>query len=62
MAVHRRVRDAFGRQLSRTMPHSEACPDCDATLTMQETSPGVFVAVIEHDDTCPTFRRMRGRD
>ena len=53
------IRDAFGRHLNRTTPHSGACLDCDADLTIRETSPGVFHAVIEHDATCPSYQAMR---
>lgn len=50
-----RMRGAFGQNLGRTTPHSGACPDCDATLRLVEEDPGVFVATIFHDATCPSL-------
>lgn len=34
------------------------CPDCDAYTVLQETAPGVIVAAIYHDDTCPWLARQ----
>lgn len=31
------------------------CPDCDSGATLVEVAPCDFVAVIEHDDTCPAY-------
>ncbi|WP_159448802.1 hypothetical protein [Demequina sp. NBRC 110053] len=32
------------------------CQDCDAFQTLDETSPGIYVLAVHHDDTCPQLR------
>lgn len=35
------------------------CDDCDAYQTLTGSG-GVYSLSVHHDDTCPTFRAMRG--
>lgn len=58
-ASHSRIRDAFGRYIGKVTSHSGACPDCDADLAMTEEEPGLFVATVLHDDTCPTLKEIQ---
>lgn len=32
------------------------CPDCDADVTVTEDAPGLFTAVVGHDDSCRWYR------
>ncbi len=38
-----------------------ACPDCDSDLVSipVDGAPGVRVIEVRHDESCPTFRRLR---
>jgi len=38
-----------------------ACPDCDSDLVSipVDGAPSVRVIEVRHDDSCPTFRRLR---
>lgn len=35
------------------------CPDCDAFQTVDTSQAPVFVLQVHHDDTCPTYRKIR---
>lgn len=37
------------------------CSDCASETTYARDEYGILHATIAHDDTCPTYRRMRGR-
>ena len=37
------------------------CDDCVSENELVELSPNVFVLRVAHDETCPTFRRMKGK-
>jgi hypothetical protein len=47
------------RYLGQTLPGG--CADCDAqqTLHREPDAPNLFRLHIEHDDTCPTYRRLK---
>jgi len=55
----RRARARLRAQLG-TVQHSGACPDCDADVSLTEMAdaPGVFVAEVRHDPTCPRYRAI----
>ncbi len=36
-----------------------ACPDCCADTELVQSSPGVHVLEVRHDDTCPTYRSIQ---
>jgi len=36
------------------------CPDCASDTELRRDDDGVFHLDVHHDDTCPTFRRIRG--
>jgi hypothetical protein len=38
------------------------CDDCDAYQTVRADSAGVWVFTVHHDDDCPTWLRMQGKD
>ncbi|WP_156759643.1 hypothetical protein [Microbacterium karelineae] len=48
-----RQRDAFGRPLTATLVAADACPDCNADVSVVEIEPGVYKGTILHDETCP---------
>lgn len=56
-----RSRDQVAGDLRALIGHAlpGGCPDCTATAELTEPIPGVFVAEIAHDDTCPTWARMQ---
>lgn len=56
-----RIRAALGLLIGRTIEHTNECPDCDASVTVVEHAPGLFVMTVLHDDTCPRLARMEGR-
>ena len=36
------------------------CPDCCADTELVQSTPGVHVLEVRHDDTCPAYRSMQG--
>jgi hypothetical protein len=38
------------------------CPDCLSDAEVVEALPGVWVANVYHDPTCPTLAAIEGRD
>lgn len=63
--MNRAQRRARGRLRAQVgyHPSAGACPDCDADLALAEMTdaPGVFVAEVRHDPTCPWLARREGR-
>jgi hypothetical protein len=58
--VNRRDRRAAGQRGRRTLTEADirrvaACPDCNADVDGYEVEPGVYRAVVFHDETCPWF-------
>ena len=37
------------------------CPDCDSDTDLVEHAPGVWLAEVRHDETCPWFRDYQAR-
>ena len=35
------------------------CPDCCADTELVQSTPGVHVLEVRHDETCPAYRSMR---
>jgi len=36
------------------------CPDCTSETELRQDDDGVYHLDVHHDDSCPTYRRMRG--
>lgn len=34
------------------------CDDCLAEQTIEQRSPGVYLLLVHHDNTCPSYQRM----
>ncbi|MDP9117745.1 MAG: hypothetical protein M3O28_10925 [Actinomycetota bacterium] len=54
----RRDRNHDARRLAAAFAVDYMCPDCHADKNLTETTPGVFVLEISHDETCPQLRRV----
>ncbi|MGV9281635.1 hypothetical protein [Streptomyces sp. NPDC003730] len=37
------------------------CDDCNAEQRLRQDQPGMWSVGIHHDDTCPTWQRIRAR-
>ncbi len=53
------ARTAGGRA-ALTYADQYTCPDCASETELRRDDDGVFLLEVRHDDTCPTFRRIRG--
>lgn len=53
------MNDFLDRMLGHTV--RGGCQDCDAEqeLVQDPEVPGVYLLQVRHDDTCPTYRRMK---
>lgn len=43
----------------RAAAASYKCPDCNADTSLSQDGHGIWHLDIAHDDTCPTFQRIR---
>lgn len=60
MTRRQRQARAFLRPAIGLHTDTNACPDCRADVSLVEApgAPGVFVAEIRHDVTCPRYRQI----
>lgn len=51
-------RNRAARQAALNVAAGYRCPDCNASTSMGEQAPGVFVLEMAHDPTCPIYRAL----
>ena len=55
----RPVPSALDALTSRRLPGG--CDDCSAYQTVEQHGPRLYLLLVHHDDTCPTYRAMSAR-
>jgi len=55
----RDIHESLGELVGQTRPGG--CDDCDAVQTVERDPdlPGLYHLQVQHDDSCPTYRRLK---